>query len=247
MLIAARNGFAVGGKRLPTAKDYVQDGLFRQVDAIENLGYGQHTDTPTAWRDLIQNDDWNIYDAIYENGAFIKKDTTTRPIQIAITQSQVNEWRLSGATIELVVEPGEITRSGCVCGCGYSGPLSFSYNKDNKILGLGGNGIAAAMLSSFDFATPTTFSIVADASETRMYMNGNQIGRTSLYNASNIAPEFASWNSNIGISGNGRTSSSNTSIITNIGYKEFRFYAKPISLSEIAANYAVDKLRFNLP
>lgn len=52
MLIADRNGMAVGGG-VPTARDYVQDGLLLHLDAIDNVGYGQHDANATAWIDLV--------------------------------------------------------------------------------------------------------------------------------------------------------------------------------------------------
>ena len=43
-----------------TAKDYVQDGLIFQVDAIENVGYGVHDPCATTWKDLIGGNSFNL-------------------------------------------------------------------------------------------------------------------------------------------------------------------------------------------
>lgn len=54
MLINLRNAL-MSGKRTPTAKDYVQDGLIAMWDGIENAGWGTHDASATVWKDLIGN------------------------------------------------------------------------------------------------------------------------------------------------------------------------------------------------
>ena len=44
-----------GGAKLPTARDYVQDGLIAMWDGIENAGWGQHEDSPIVWKDLTNS------------------------------------------------------------------------------------------------------------------------------------------------------------------------------------------------
>ena len=59
MLINLRNAL-MGGKRTPTAKDYVQDGLIAMWDGIENAGWGTHDASATTWKDLVGNRDWTL-------------------------------------------------------------------------------------------------------------------------------------------------------------------------------------------
>ena len=40
---------------LPTAADYVQDGIVAFWDGIENVGWGTHDDTATEWQSLVSN------------------------------------------------------------------------------------------------------------------------------------------------------------------------------------------------
>ena len=49
MLINLRNAL-MAGKRTPTAKDYVQDGLLALWDGIENAGWGTHDVNATTWK-----------------------------------------------------------------------------------------------------------------------------------------------------------------------------------------------------
>lgn len=44
-----------------TAKSYVQDGLVHQYDAIENIGYGDHSNETLVWKDLIGAHDLRLY------------------------------------------------------------------------------------------------------------------------------------------------------------------------------------------
>lgn len=51
MLINLRNALMTG-KRTPTAKDYVQDGLQINWNAVENVAYGTHDSSAANWIDL---------------------------------------------------------------------------------------------------------------------------------------------------------------------------------------------------
>ena len=54
MMVGARVGaWANIGGGVPTARDYVQDGLVFQLDGIENAGYGVHDSNPSYWLDLV--------------------------------------------------------------------------------------------------------------------------------------------------------------------------------------------------
>ena len=53
MLVAARTGaWAKSGGGVPTARDYVQDGLVLLIDGIENDGFGVHSDSVSVWKNL---------------------------------------------------------------------------------------------------------------------------------------------------------------------------------------------------
>ena len=49
MIIGARVGAWHSG--MPTAKDYVQDGLIAMWDGVENAGWGVHDPNATVWKD----------------------------------------------------------------------------------------------------------------------------------------------------------------------------------------------------
>ena len=79
MLLGARQFFASKpAPAIPTARDYVQNGLIAMWDGIENVGYGQHDDAATTWVDLTGGGaGWLLKDAhtpqTFEVGAdFVK-------------------------------------------------------------------------------------------------------------------------------------------------------------------------------
>ena len=57
--------WGIGGKKAPTAKSYVQDGLIAMWDGIENAGVGVHDASATTWKDLSGNNN----DLVLQNGA----------------------------------------------------------------------------------------------------------------------------------------------------------------------------------
>lgn len=52
---AGRVGMMRGGAKMPTARDYVQDGLIAMWDGIENAGWGVHDANATTWICLVDD------------------------------------------------------------------------------------------------------------------------------------------------------------------------------------------------
>lgn len=55
MQIGARMALWSSGAKMPTARDYVQDGLVAMWDGIENAGWGVHDAKARVWKDLSDN------------------------------------------------------------------------------------------------------------------------------------------------------------------------------------------------
>lgn len=73
MLVAARTGaWAKIGGVVPTAKDYVQDGLVHLADGIENVGYGVHDPYATTLKDCVTG--FNVCSSIesVDGGTWLK-------------------------------------------------------------------------------------------------------------------------------------------------------------------------------
>lgn len=65
MLINLRNAL-MSGKRTPTAKDYVQDGLVATFDGIENGGRGVHTSDKYSLRELVTGASISVFESAPE-------------------------------------------------------------------------------------------------------------------------------------------------------------------------------------
>ena len=50
-----------------SAKDYVKDNLVAMWDGIENIGWGQHDNNTSIWKDLIGERDATIVNGIFSN------------------------------------------------------------------------------------------------------------------------------------------------------------------------------------
>lgn len=65
---AGTGAFVIGpdvAKFVPTAKDYVQDGLISMWDGIENAGWGVHDPNATVWKDLSGNGHDFVFSSVY--------------------------------------------------------------------------------------------------------------------------------------------------------------------------------------
>lgn len=77
MMLGARTGaWAKSGGVVPTARDYVQDGLLVLYDGIENVGWGEHDENASAWVDLVGTLD----PMQYKSGTVIGDDCAYNPI-----------------------------------------------------------------------------------------------------------------------------------------------------------------------
>lgn len=239
MLIAARNGMMVGGGKL-SAKSYVQDGLVAMWDGIENAGYGVHDPNATVWKDLCNNGyDATIlprisigesYCASLEGGA----NTSICP---------TNKWMDYVVTIEVVGSNPDITKSTCFCG----GNVDHENNVGANIkgIGIGNDAVWVGKINNIQYG-----------------VNGYRLENNKIYSIS------SAWSTDGLVSINGETfpkttralaywnAGGNVSLL-GTGYTGYiynpstvycaRLYSRALTASEIAANYAVDKARFNLP
>lgn len=231
MMLGARNG--AWAKSSYTARDYVQDGLVRMFDGIENDGYGKHNANISTWRELVtnamlssnemntmKNGGSNYYyggslkttDA--QNGGYIAQLWSTAMFSMSITISlpdgiKLGAWNYSRPII----------------------PVQTSCNADNVALQCYGQGWQLFYFSPGDLVN-VCFSL--NGEKGIIYANGvalphvytvpesHDVTMSRPYGWENANPKYRH-------------------------YHNFRIYNRPLSTSEVAANYAIDKARFNLP
>ena len=241
MLIAARNGFAAGGKL--SAKSYIQDGLVAMWDGIENAGWGVHDaslgkilDLSGNGHDITMPSTWSLGDNyIYCN---------SRNVNFNITSSELSNIIANGMTAELVIK--DIGQEANFGWSAYGGiGVSFKASTNTVLISLafnnsgGGVGNNGTIYSNFAAASKYNHAIACSAAiggPCVVYNSGERINYKSDLGAMrgdayNIIQCFHSWGS-----------TTKESLFYSV-----RFYSRALTAEEIAANYAVDKARFNLP
>ena len=233
MLINLRNAL-MAGKRTPTAKDYVQDGLVAMWDGIENAGWGTHDASATTWKDLIGQYDG----AVNLSGLSWGEDRLHFTAGYNVNFGSVP---IGGGALwlEVCVDTTSTTSFTCYVGQGGSryiacpgrDPTSvvFRSNQPGSVGALGYTGNARPHTISAGYTLDAlTLYIFADAVERakKTYAAAYRFSSTGLlmnreYNATYGSGVFDAHS--------------------------VRVYSRVLTADEIARNYNIDKARFNLP
>ena len=216
MMLGARTAaWAKSGGGVPTARDYVQDGLVAMWDGEWNAGVDIHDDMQRVVN-LASNDDTlsnvNVFDNYFSAG----------------TKQQLISTRIdAGCTVECVILFG---------------------NKKGWIFHFGN---IASTEVYIDGAVVTGAVGTGDGYKTNYYrpkdLVSNQIyslsftGRVVLKNGNILNLDSPYYTSEVEHWRFGNRIETGSKIYT------VRLYNKNLLQSEIAANYAIDKARFNLP
>lgn len=239
----------------PTARDYVQDGLLFNWDAIENCGYGLHEEKPSAWVDLAgsglniplskRTDAWSFTDE------FISEKLLTslykQHPQVTVldgTVSTTTEWveRIEpGYTLYSMSRPlslnGDGTRRNDSAG-GFSNHVKAGGNKMWRI------GVSSAWNGSiwvnigenFNSGARFHYSCTIDIGE-----DGETCTCVQYVNGVEVKREVKS--------GMSMLCANDQYVYLGDKYARpcsIRYYTRALTSAEVAANYAVDKARFGL-
>lgn len=231
MLIARRNLMAGGGT--PTAKDYVQDGLIAMWDGIENAGWGQHDPNATVWKDLAGSHDFVL------PSAFSIGDDC---VVFTKTQGEVQSWGIAKNDILTIEVCGKKTSTVV----GFAFKFNGDYVAERMFAYLQTNNRGFQFVSSGNtmnrpahdakWTASATFEM-AESSLTELVETFYN-GYSSPMNAGTSS--WAKAGAYIGYY-NGDTYAFVGEMYS------VRLYSRALLASEIAANYAIDKARFNLP
>ena len=228
-MVAARGSFlGRGGAKVPTAADYVQDGLYLHLDGLENVGYGQHSDSTDTWVDLSSSfGDFTIGDTAHFQGDCLVNTGGG----YAAVKGSVNYTR-PARTYEFVVSIGSFSsetflkfgRFGLVL-INKDGRLAERYSAGNV-----GYSFSPKGLTSFAENTRYTLSvcIASSVDPKKVYCNGVRMDEFS--ETTRFATPTASQNI---LDGSGEIC-------------DVRWYSRFLTDDEIAYNHSIDKARFNL-
>ena len=240
MLMNLRNAM-MAGKRTPTAKDYVQDGLIVMWDSIENVGWGVHDPSDRTWLDIVGGKTIALPSAtqVLDNKMVFTQAATSSAISydsdipaysVFHTFRMLNQDQAS-QMIFILLSYGTSSSVG-----------SYSWNSSIPLRVFRGVNWRNITLEDYDAPCQIgmVYSTKKDGSSPdaifAIYVNGSQVYKLvgpSWY----FAYDFA-------LSGNYYIGAATNRPQDVYG---IRLYNRAITDAEIAANYAIDKARFGLP
>ena len=262
MLLGVRQFFERrGAPSIPTARDYMQTGLVAMWDGIENAGWGVHNENATVWNNLIGSSNLigqsqSCADYWTSDGYELQGNSNTVWIESGDAAANL----VSGGTLELVYENANSVHSAPYAGWilsnrgqndnsetwfSFSGYWWYMFAMPEVNINNTQNGTFAVvnLPSSETYSGKHVFSTTyTDTGDCIGYVNGIQ--SVSKPNNPNIMAGFVNRNDRkiyLGKDGP-RMDDFGKGIVHCI-----RFYSRPLSSSEILANTAIDKARFNLP
>lgn len=223
-------------KAAPTAKSYVQDGLIAIWDGIENAGYGVHDANATTWKDLVGSRDLKLF-----SGAYFKDNSLYAPNS---SKGAYYEFKIDALFCDSCFLVSANTALA-----GYNDTSVFALG-DSVGLGL------TAMTGSSGYG----INYIRNSATRISFINRNIVNVPC-----SVAVDFSSMKAYVGsvpqTMGTIGASANKSSSFSLLGRRDvngeafygpremfsLRLYSRALTADEIAANYAIDKERFNLP
>ena len=247
-MLGSRNGFAVGGWKNP----YITDGLIAMWDGEWNAGPGVHDPNTTIWKDLSNNGydayarttkgwSWagNAYVGNSDGAGFVAPVALISALASLINS---DEYSFSLEVVFYVDSPfarrtifGQYLSTVSPVGTNFEigvsqGHVRAYYSNVPNMQGYSVYSVPGAGQCSF-IKDGITFSILKQGisiASTTSYISG--LMRINATNPFVLGGE------------NDRSTMSIRGKINNL-----RIYNRALTVAEVAANYAIDKARFNLP
>ena len=245
-----------------TAADYVQDGLIAMWDGIENVGWGVHDANALVWVNLGSLG--SSYNATRSSGIFLENGarfdhpfqqaTTPQSYMFAVPGYLMRDKMKEEWSVDVCITPWQgwwQGYSGIVGNHGSNRGLVFGQFEPNLInFCVYQPLVQFGSISSEEAAairTPQSISMVASntsATKGIFYRNGRQVSSVST---GNVGLNF-STNQYFAIGGSFYSPNDSDTLRLFDGIIHcVRIHNRALTADEIAANYAVDKARFNLP
>jgi hypothetical protein len=234
-MIAARQiAFGKAAGKGLSAKDYIQDGLVAMWDGIENAGWGRHDDSVLTMADLISNVATITFTKSKDGMWFFNR--AWKNTYISSLNISAEEYTLECVVMKPTDEPASPR---------YYPVATIASSEGQYVSWKPSNDLARMYVAARDSETATntyktwsylaggfTESIVCDMSQTKAYgyTNGDYCGSKNDISLTGRTVSALRFNGD-----------SSPAWISNI-----RIYSRALIAAEIAANYAVDKARFNI-
>lgn len=240
MLLGARQFFERrGAPAIPTARDYVQTGLIAMWDGIENAGWGVHDDNLSDWISLVGNGETillqNHFVYSFDSNSLVTTgaagtNTQYRTVPVIADLLNTSEW-----TVEVMAQCYR-TYIALIRTYPWGGGGSFVVERGNNVVYLMATGITGNKFLSGtgDATTGYMTSYTLRYKDNVLYLDWMVVGE------SDARHDTSEWTKPA-------LKTTNYSIGQNSKYHFIRLYSRALTDAEIAANYAIDKARFNLP
>ena len=225
-------------KTIPTARDYVQDGLVFMQDCIENSGWGvRKSGIQTEWTELVSGEKASCDVTFYDDYALVNSDHDIEYNDNTYI-SQID--RSVALTYESILE--NITTFNTTSRSSIFSSQNFSFRCRNSngpttywhlqlLLGEGDNAVIFPPVYDEYCHVRVSVAASADSSKGTVYIEGVHDSRADR--SININPK--------------ETKSILENLFQGMRIRCFRAYSRALTADEIAYNYAIDKARFNLP
>lgn len=240
-MISARQIFLGrgAGTKTPTARDYVQNGLIAMWDGEWNAGPGVHNSAATTWKNLVSDNpqfDLAITVGNVEWGENYMRLVNRAPAAVCQNPMITMNDNESG-TVEIVIFTEQINNVDSVLAVGrdFGGnPFGFCQSSTGSAFKYHGDGwdVRNGETVLYQYVGKDEFR-----NANPRYMNGVDVSSGSSTTDATVSTKYGYGFGTIDV---GRFP----------GFKRIyscRIYNRSLDAAEIAANYAIDKARFNLP
>lgn len=215
---------------VPTARDYVQDGLVAMWDGIENAGWGVHDAAATVWKNLVDSSSLELKQSLSWT------DESLRWNQEGGFGLTVDSYPVLTAEMTFCVNKIKTNTFGALFGgaksAGVSGPIGPARVLAGGTLSVMGDTSSGYVFGRASEGVRSSVSLTRDGSFVTAYQNATQGTRYS-YSPTN---ERIVINDLGGFSGR--------SMLLDVF--SFRLYNRALTPAEIAHNHSVDRARFNI-
>jgi len=237
-------GFALGKmgvgatmlKQGKTARDYIQDGLVAMWDVIENISMGESDHSRPYVYNIAPNGPVFTINNVTFDEATMSYSTPSSSSHVKTDPALVNGFVNGNCTVEFLAAEAAATANGW--GVAASPTVDgFAYvfvSPGNNFLRVSKDGT-----QTWNTLSPTDklhSSIVISGSTMSSYCGG------VFDKSATFSSQGYQYVTQFGFLSIPRYSGSRAS-----GMRCFRLYSRALTADEIAANYAIDKERFNLP
>ena len=254
-MLGVRTGaWSKSGGGVPTARDYVQDGLIAMWDGIENAGWGVHDANATMWKGLVGGYDLTVPSSLIWNDSCLSFDGKNSAYNLELPHSMIGlVWTCE--CVYTIKEQG-LNYKGLfgarnIGGAGFNQVYGLNYWSD--VSGGWNMGIGSSRDIAISSYPSLAKLVVVDM--TNYLVLGQKSDKTLIAGTDGVISVERHIRDVVSTTHKGfmlgRAYDPPTQPETLRALKSdiytFRLYNRTLTDSEIAANYAIDKARFNLP